>query len=149
MESEDSTRFTDSLGQDPTTPGLEVSKDLAMPSELEEPINLSVKKPPLVPAVNTSMALQQYRNPKGEAQVSKQPVVHVGHRHELSTSRSDAGQETGLRWEGAALSSRTDLLGPVLFPSLWPGHRYNISIQIVLDVWVGGRGNRKNSSQRH
>ncbi|XP_047733858.1 tripartite motif-containing protein 66 isoform X5 [Prionailurus viverrinus] len=64
MESEDSTRFTDSLRQDSTTPGLDASKDLAIPSELEEPINLSVKKPPLVPVINTSMALQQYRNPK-------------------------------------------------------------------------------------
>ncbi|XP_072650239.1 tripartite motif-containing protein 66 isoform X2 [Canis lupus baileyi] len=64
MESEDSSRFTDSLEQDPTTPGLEVSKDLAIPSELEEPINLSVKKPPVVPAVSTAMALQQYQNPK-------------------------------------------------------------------------------------
>lgn len=63
-ESEDSTRFIDSLGQGPTAPGLDVSKDLAVPSELEEPINLSVKKPPLVPVVSTSMALQQYRNPK-------------------------------------------------------------------------------------
>ncbi|XP_029812827.1 tripartite motif-containing protein 66 isoform X6 [Suricata suricatta] len=64
MKSEDSTRFTDSLGQDSTTPALDASKDLAIPSELEEPINLSVKKPPLVPVVNTSMALQQYQNPK-------------------------------------------------------------------------------------
>ncbi|XP_032283160.1 tripartite motif-containing protein 66 isoform X1 [Phoca vitulina] len=64
MESEDSTRFTGSLGQDPTTPGLEVSKDVAMPAELEEPINLCVKKPPLAPAVSTSVALQQYWNPR-------------------------------------------------------------------------------------
>ncbi|XP_023378699.1 tripartite motif-containing protein 66 isoform X1 [Pteropus vampyrus] len=64
MESEDSTRFTDSLGQGPAAPGLDVSKDLAIPSELEEPINLSVKKTPLVPMVSTSMALQQYQNPK-------------------------------------------------------------------------------------
>lgn len=128
MESEDSTRFTDSLGQDPRTPGLEVSKDLAMPSELEEPINLSVKKPPLVPAVNTSMALQQYRNPKGEAQVSKQPVTRAGHRHELSTSgqiqvrrqaRGRREQRFSLRL--ISLPSNTDLLGPVLFPSLWRG----------------------------
>lgn len=103
MESEDSTRFTDSLGQDPTTPGLEVSKDLAVPSELEEPINLSVKKPPLVPAVNTSMALQQYRNPKGEVQVIKHPVTRAGH------FRSDTGQETGLRQEGTAFLSQAHL----------------------------------------
>nr|XP_044607554.1 tripartite motif-containing protein 66 isoform X3 [Equus asinus] len=64
MESEDSARFTDSLGQGPIVPGLDASKDLAIPSELEEPINLSVKKPPLVPVVNTSAALQQYQNPK-------------------------------------------------------------------------------------
>ncbi|EDL16936.1 tripartite motif-containing 66, isoform CRA_b [Mus musculus] len=32
--------------------------------ELEEPINLSVKKPFLAPVINTSTALQQYRNPK-------------------------------------------------------------------------------------
>lgn len=44
MESEDSTRFADSLGQGPAASGLDVSKDLAIPSELEEPINLSVKK---------------------------------------------------------------------------------------------------------
>lgn len=129
MESEDSTRFTDSLGQDPTTPGLEVSKDLAMPSELEEPINLSVKKPPLVPAINTSMALQQYRNPKGEVQVGKQPVTRASHRHELSTwgemrvrrqARGRREQRFSLRLR-SLLPSRTDLLGPVLFPSLWPG----------------------------
>ncbi|KAL2806541.1 tripartite motif-containing protein 66 isoform 3, partial [Daubentonia madagascariensis] len=64
MESEDSTRFTDSRGQGSTAPGLDTPKDLAIPSELEEPINLSVKKPPLVPVVNTSTTLQQYRNPK-------------------------------------------------------------------------------------
>ncbi|XP_059787045.1 tripartite motif-containing protein 66 isoform X2 [Balaenoptera ricei] len=64
MENEDSTRFTDSLGQGPTAPGPDTSKDLAIPSELEEPINLSVKKPALVPVVNKSVALQQYRSPK-------------------------------------------------------------------------------------
>nr|XP_031537089.1 tripartite motif-containing protein 66 isoform X3 [Vicugna pacos] len=64
MENEDSTRFTDSLGQGPTAPGLDASKDLAIPSELEEPINLSVKKPALVPVGNTSVALQQYQSPK-------------------------------------------------------------------------------------
>ncbi|XP_049746455.1 tripartite motif-containing protein 66 isoform X2 [Elephas maximus indicus] len=64
MESEEPTRFTDSLVQGLTAPGLDAPKDLALPSELEEPINLSVKRPPLVPAANTSMALQQYRNPK-------------------------------------------------------------------------------------
>ena len=52
MESEDSTRFTDSLGQGPTAAALDVSKDLSIPSDLEEPINLSVKKPALVPVVN-------------------------------------------------------------------------------------------------
>ncbi|KAK1335959.1 hypothetical protein QTO34_003759 [Cnephaeus nilssonii] len=64
MESEDSTHFKDSLGQDPTAPGLDVSKDLPVPSELEEPINLSVKKTPVVSVVNTSVALQQYQNLK-------------------------------------------------------------------------------------
>ncbi|XP_023610357.1 tripartite motif-containing protein 66 [Myotis lucifugus] len=64
MESEDSTHFNDSLGQDPTGPGLDVSKDLPVPSELEEPINLSVKKPPVVSVVKTSVALQQYQNLK-------------------------------------------------------------------------------------
>ncbi|XP_049636944.1 tripartite motif-containing protein 66 [Suncus etruscus] len=64
IESEDSTRFTDSLGQGPMAPGLDASKDLVIPSEPEEPINLSVKKSPLVPVVSTSMALQQYQNPK-------------------------------------------------------------------------------------
>ncbi|ELR56880.1 Tripartite motif-containing protein 66, partial [Bos mutus] len=64
MESEDSTRFTDSLGQGPTAAALDASKDLSIPSDLEEPINLSVKKPALVPVVNTSVALQQYRSPK-------------------------------------------------------------------------------------
>ncbi|KAB0405412.1 hypothetical protein E2I00_012324, partial [Balaenoptera physalus] len=63
MENEDSTRFTDSLGQGPTAPGPDTSKDLAIPSELEEPINLSVKKPALVPVVNKSVALQQYQSP--------------------------------------------------------------------------------------
>jgi tripartite motif-containing protein 66 len=66
MESEDATRFTDSVGQGPKAPGLGASKDLVIPSELEEPINLSVKKLPLVPLVNTSTALQQYQSPKGE-----------------------------------------------------------------------------------
>lgn len=70
MESEDSTHFNDSLGQDPTAPSLDVSKDLPVPSELEEPINLSVKKTPVVSVVNTSVALQQYQNLKGEAHVS-------------------------------------------------------------------------------
>uniref|UniRef100_A0A7N5P3A6 Tripartite motif-containing protein 66 n=1 Tax=Ailuropoda melanoleuca TaxID=9646 RepID=A0A7N5P3A6_AILME len=83
MESEDSTHFTDSLGQDPTTPGLEVSKDLAMPSELEEPINLSVKKPPLVPAINTSVALQQYRNPK-ECENFEQGALELGAKENQS-----------------------------------------------------------------
>lgn len=76
MESEDSTRFTDSLGQGPTAPGPDTTKDLAIPSELEEPINLSVKKPALVPVVNKSVALQQYRSPKGETQ---QPVFRADH----------------------------------------------------------------------
>lgn len=70
MESEDSTHFNDSLGQGPTASSLDVSKDLAIPSELEEPINLSVKKPPVVSVVNTSVALQQYQNPKGETEVN-------------------------------------------------------------------------------
>ncbi|XP_076970031.1 tripartite motif-containing protein 66 isoform X3 [Tamandua tetradactyla] len=64
MESDDPTRFTDSLGQVLTASGLDAPKDLAIPSDLEEPINLSVKKSPLVPVVSTSTALQQYRNPK-------------------------------------------------------------------------------------
>lgn len=69
MESEDSTRCNDSLGQGPIASGLDVSKDLAIPSELEEPINLSVKKPPVVSVISTSVSLQQYQNPKGETQV--------------------------------------------------------------------------------
>ncbi|KAM9659632.1 tripartite motif-containing protein 66 [Trichechus inunguis] len=64
MESEEPTRFSDSLVQGPTALCLDAPKDLALPSELEEPINLSVKRPLLVPAANTSMALQQYQNPK-------------------------------------------------------------------------------------
>ncbi|XP_062949423.1 tripartite motif-containing protein 66 isoform X1 [Cynocephalus volans] len=64
MENEDSTLFTDSLGQGSTAPGLDVHEDLAISSELEEPINLSVKKPPLAPVVNPCTALQQYRTPK-------------------------------------------------------------------------------------
>ncbi|KAI4537615.1 hypothetical protein MG293_012478 [Ovis ammon polii] len=64
MESEESTRFTDSLGQGPTAAALDASKDLSIPSDLEEPINLSVKKPALVPVVNTSVALQQHRSPR-------------------------------------------------------------------------------------
>ncbi|XP_060033196.1 tripartite motif-containing protein 66 [Erinaceus europaeus] len=64
MESEDSTRFIDSLGQGPVAPGQKISKDLTISSELEEPINLSVKKSSLVPVVSTSTALQHYRNPK-------------------------------------------------------------------------------------
>ncbi|KAJ1075660.1 hypothetical protein K5549_017702, partial [Capra hircus] len=64
MESEESTRFTDSLGQGPITAALDASKDLSIPSDLEEPINLSVKKPALVPVVNTSVALQQHRSPR-------------------------------------------------------------------------------------
>uniref|UniRef100_A0A8C6QLX1 Tripartite motif-containing protein 66 n=1 Tax=Nannospalax galili TaxID=1026970 RepID=A0A8C6QLX1_NANGA len=64
MESEDCTRFTHSMGQDLKGPSLDAPKDLAIPSELEEPINLSVKKPSLLPVINTSTALQQYRNPK-------------------------------------------------------------------------------------
>ncbi|XP_042638769.1 tripartite motif-containing protein 66 [Orycteropus afer afer] len=64
MESEEPARFTDSLVQGPTIHSLDAPKDLSVPSELEEPINLSVKRPPLAPPVNTSMALQQYRNPK-------------------------------------------------------------------------------------
>ncbi|NIG57843.1 tripartite motif-containing protein6 [Pontoporia blainvillei] len=77
MESEGSTRFTDSLGQGPTAPGPDTSKDLAIPSELEEPINLSVKKPALVPVVNKSVALQQYRSPK-ECENFEQGVLGLG-----------------------------------------------------------------------
>lgn len=76
MESEDSTRFTDSLGQGPTASGLDASKDLSIPSDLEEPINLSVKKPTLVPVVSTSVALQQYQSPKGE---TRQPAFRAAH----------------------------------------------------------------------
>ncbi|KAF5918831.1 hypothetical protein HPG69_005871 [Diceros bicornis minor] len=76
MESEDSARFTDSLGQGSIAPGLDASKDLAIPSELEEPINLSVRKPPLVPVVNTSTALQQYWNPK-ECENFKQGALEL------------------------------------------------------------------------
>lgn len=68
MESEDCTRFTDSVGRGPTASSLDGPKDLAIPSELEEPINLSVKKTFLAPVINTSTALQQYQNPKGETQ---------------------------------------------------------------------------------
>ncbi|KAM5248306.1 tripartite motif-containing protein 66 [Ctenodactylus gundi] len=64
IETEDSTRFTDSVGGDPTSLGLEASRDLAIPSELEEPINLSVKKPLPTPVAKTARALQQYQNPK-------------------------------------------------------------------------------------
>ncbi|XP_024612762.1 tripartite motif-containing protein 66 [Neophocaena asiaeorientalis asiaeorientalis] len=77
MESEDSTRFTDSLGQGPTAPGPDTTKDLAIPSELEEPINLSVKKPALVPVVNKSVALQQYRSPK-ECENFEQGALGLG-----------------------------------------------------------------------
>lgn len=66
MESEDSSHFTDSVGKGPTASSLDVPKDLAIPSELEEPINLSVKRPFLAPVTNTS-ALQQYQRPKGES----------------------------------------------------------------------------------
>lgn len=76
MESEDSTRFTDSLGQGPTASALDTSKDLSIPSDLEEPINLSVKKPALVPVVSTSVALQQYQSPKGE---TGQPALCAAH----------------------------------------------------------------------
>ncbi|XP_069891361.1 tripartite motif-containing protein 66 isoform X3 [Dipodomys merriami] len=64
MESEDSTRFIDSLGQGPKAPSLDVPKDLAISSELEEPINLSVKKLPVAPVVSTSTVLQQYQDTK-------------------------------------------------------------------------------------
>ncbi|XP_059960984.1 tripartite motif-containing protein 66 [Mesoplodon densirostris] len=77
MESEDSTHFTDSLGQGPTAPGPDTSKDLAIPSELEEPINLSVKKPALVPVVNKSVALQQYQSPK-ECENFEQGALGLG-----------------------------------------------------------------------
>lgn len=129
MESEDSTRFTDSLRQDSTSPGLDASKDLAIPSELEEPINLSVKKPPLVPVINTSMALQQYRNPKGEAQVSSLLfVLATNMSSALPGDREVRRQALGVREQcfspsllSSLLPSRTDLLVPVLFSSLWPG----------------------------
>ena len=91
MESEDSTHFADSLGQGPTAPGLHVSKDLAIPSELEEPINLSVKKPPVVSVVNASIALQQYQTPKGETQVSSLPFI-------LATDLSRCTQHFQVRW---------------------------------------------------
>lgn len=81
MESEDCTRFSDSVGQGPTVSSLDGPKDLAIPSELEEPINLSVKKPFLAPVTNTSTALQQYRNPKGETRV----IFSLGHRPEQAT----------------------------------------------------------------
>ncbi|XP_038938511.1 tripartite motif-containing protein 66 isoform X7 [Rattus norvegicus] len=64
LESEDGTRFTDSVGQGPTAPSLDDPKDLAIPSELEEPINLSVKKPLLAPVISTAAAPQQSRNLK-------------------------------------------------------------------------------------
>uniref|UniRef100_A0AC11CD33 Tripartite motif containing 66 n=1 Tax=Ovis aries TaxID=9940 RepID=A0AC11CD33_SHEEP len=82
MESEESTRFTDSLGQGPTAAALDASKDLSIPSDLEEPINLSVKKPALVPVVNTSVALQQHRSPRGETQ---QPALHADHTLECGS----------------------------------------------------------------
>lgn len=105
MESEDSTRFTDSLGQDSTTPSLDASKDLAIPSELEEPINLSVKKPTLVPVVNTSMTLQQYRNPKGEAQVSSLLFVLVTDMSSaLSGEREVKRQALSMREQCLSLS---------------------------------------------
>lgn len=66
-------------------PDLDASKDLAIPSEPEEPINLSVKKCPLVPVVSTSMALQQYQNPKGETRVSYLPFS--GFHEVVSTHR--------------------------------------------------------------
>ncbi|XP_029065548.1 tripartite motif-containing protein 66 isoform X2 [Monodon monoceros] len=84
MESEDSTRFTDSLGQGPTAPGPDTTKDLAIPSELEEPINLSVKKPALVPVVNKSVALQQYRSPK-ECENFEQGALGLGTKGNQST----------------------------------------------------------------
>ncbi|XP_051048530.1 tripartite motif-containing protein 66 isoform X4 [Phodopus roborovskii] len=64
MESEDCTRFTDSIGQGPIASSLDAPKDVVIPSELEEPINLSVKKTSLAPVINTSTALQQYQHPK-------------------------------------------------------------------------------------
>nr|XP_045002244.1 tripartite motif-containing protein 66 [Jaculus jaculus] len=64
MESEDGLRPADSAGQGPKAPRLDSPKDLAVPSELEEPINLSVKKPSVEPVINTSTALQQYQKPQ-------------------------------------------------------------------------------------
>uniref|UniRef100_A0A8C3VWD8 Tripartite motif containing 66 n=1 Tax=Catagonus wagneri TaxID=51154 RepID=A0A8C3VWD8_9CETA len=56
MESEDSPHFTDPVGQGPSAPGPD-----AVPSGLEEPINLSVKKPAPAPVPSTAMALQPSR----------------------------------------------------------------------------------------
>lgn len=81
MENEDCTRFTDSVGRGPTASSHDGPKDLAIPSELEEPINLSVKKPFLAPVINTSTALQQYRNPRGETRA----IFPIGHRPEQAT----------------------------------------------------------------
>lgn len=95
MESEDCTHFTDSVGQGPTASSLDGPKDLAISSELEEPINLSVKKPFLAPVMNSSTALQQYRNPKGETRV----IFPVGHRPEQATQYL---QVWWGRWIGSA-----------------------------------------------
>ncbi|ELV13370.1 Tripartite motif-containing protein 66 [Tupaia chinensis] len=114
LESEDSTRFTDSLGKGPTAPGLDAPKDLAIPSELEEPINLSVKKHPLVSVVNTSTALQQYRNPKGETQESSQRFTWATvsgrwtqHFQVSQDSTSDATQAPGLGGRKVTVTSLT------------------------------------------
>lgn len=87
MEREDRPRFTDSLGQGPTAPGLE-----AAPSELEEPINLSVKKPALAPVVSAAVAPQRPQarkegenlehgalelDPKGNQSLSEPKVPYV------------------------------------------------------------------------
>lgn len=152
MESEESTRFTDSLGQGPTAAALDASKDLSIPSDLEEPINLSVKKPALVPAVNTSVALQQHRSPRGKTQ---QPALHADHTLEQADSapqvkrRSAEPSETEetVSFSQANLTSlsRTDLLMPVLFPSLWPG--INILVKLPRQKF-GDLGYRKGDTGR-
>ena len=128
MESEDSTRFTDSLGQGPTASALDASKDLSIPSDLEEPINLSVKKPALVPVVSTSVALQQYQSPKGETRQPALCAVHTLEQVGPALQVKQRSAEQRLREQRLSLNesnltslSRIDLLMPVLFPSLWPG----------------------------
>ena len=151
MESEDTTRFTDSLGQGPTAAALDASKDLSIPSDLEEPINLSVKKPTLVPVVNTSVALQQYRSPKGETQ---QLALHADYTLEqvdsapqVKRSAEPSETEGTVSFSQANLTSlsRTDLLMPVLFPSLWPG--INLLVKLPRQKF-GDLGYRKGDTGR-